>query len=113
LLTEIDLPNKDDLLRPGLYAYATIVAEEHKGAITVPSTAVVKDGTKAFCAVVADGKVRRAEIKTGIVEGKRTEILAGVNESDKVVEANAASLVDGQSVEVAKPVVDTAAKPKS
>ena len=112
LLIEIDLPNKDDVLRPGLYAYATIIAEEHKAALSIPSTAIVKDGAKAFCVVISDGRAKRSEVKVGIVDGKRTEILAGISEQDKVVEANAASLVDGQAVEVAKPP-DAPSKPKS
>ena len=103
LLAEIDLPNTDDLLRPGLYAYATIVTEEHKAALTLPTTAVIKEGTKTFCVTIANGKAKRMEIKTGISEGKRTEVQFGLKEGDKVVEANGASLVDGQSVEVAKP----------
>ena len=36
LRAEIDLPNPDGKLHPGLYAYATIVAEEHPDALTLP-----------------------------------------------------------------------------
>ena len=34
LRAEIDLPNTDDALLPGLYAYATIIGEEHADALT-------------------------------------------------------------------------------
>ena len=40
LLAEIDLPNADGTLRPGMYAYATIAAERPQ-VLTVPATAVV------------------------------------------------------------------------
>lgn len=99
LLVEIDLPNKDDTLRPGLYAYATIVAEEHKNVVTLPTTAIIKDGGKAFCVTVEGNHARRREIKVGLSEGKRTEILSGIADGDAVVEANAATLTDGQPVE--------------
>ena len=59
-------PNPDDGLRPGLYAYATIIAEEHKDALTVPTTAIVKDGGKSFCVAVAGGQAKRKEIKLGL-----------------------------------------------
>jgi HlyD family secretion protein len=110
LLAEIDL--EDEALRPGLYAYATIIAEEHKDALTVPTTAVVKDGGKSFCVAVVGGHARRREIKVGLVEGKRTEVLSGLDEGERVVEANAASLTDGQSVEEGKPPGGDA-KPKT
>ena len=103
LLTEIDLPNPDEALRPGLYAYVTIVAEEHTDALTLPSTAIIKDGGKSFCVAVAGDRAKRKEIKVGLGDGKRTEVLSGLNESERVVEANAASLADGQAVEQTKP----------
>lgn len=112
LLTEIDLPNPDDALRPGLYAYATIIAEEHKDALTLPSTAIFKDGDKWFCVEVSDGRATRREIQVGLSEGKRTEVLSGLGESGEIVEANSASLADGQEVEVIKPS-EAAPRPKS
>ncbi len=110
LLAEIDL--EGDALRPGLYAYATIVAEEHEDALTLPTTAIVKEGGKVFCVAVADKHATRKEIKVGLVDGKRTEVLSGLAAGERVVEANAASLADGQAVEEAKPQVGDA-KPKS
>jgi HlyD family secretion protein len=112
LHVEIDLPNTDDVLRPGLYAYAIITTEEHKDALTLPATAIVKDGDKSFCMVVADGRAKRKGIKVGINEGKRTEVVSGLDGGEQVVEANAASLVDGQPVARSEPVAE-AAKPKS
>ena len=112
LLVEIDLPSEQNALRPGLYAYATIIAEEHEGALTLPTTAIVKDGGKSFCAAVVDGRAKRKPIKVGLVDGKRAEILSGLDGAEKIVEANAASLTDGQPVEEKKPHAGDA-KPKS
>ena len=78
LRAEIDLPNPDDVLRPGLYAYATIIAEEHKDVLTVPATAVVQEGGKSFCVAVADGRARRKEVELGLSDGKRTEVVSGL-----------------------------------
>ena len=80
LLTEIDLPNVDDALRPGLYAYVTIIAEEHKNALTLPATAIVKDGGKSFCVTVAGSRAQRKEVRVGLSDGKRTEVLSGLDE---------------------------------
>lgn len=112
LRTEIDLSNADDGLRPGLYAYATIIAEEHKGALTVPATAVVTEGRRFYCVVVANGRALRKEVKLGLSDGKRTEVISGIDPAERVVEANSSSLSDGQPVEGIEPQ-RASAKPKS
>ncbi len=112
LRTEIDLPNVDDFLRPGLYAYATIITEEHKNTLTLPTTAVVKEGDKSLCVIVSNGRATRKEIKVGLTEGKRSEILSGLKGDEEVVAANSASLTEGQSVEGIKPEGE-GTKPKS
>ncbi len=106
------MPNPDDLLRPGLYAYATIIAEEHKDALTVPGTALITEGGRSYCVVVEKGQARRKEVKLGLVDGKRMEVVSGLGPDEMVVEVNAASLADGQTVEsVETPAA--ASKPKS
>ncbi len=104
LLTEIDLPNEDDQLRPGLYAYATIIADEHKNVLTIPATAIIKEAGKTYCVVVADDRASRREIKLGLSDGKLTEVVSGISDADQIVEANSASLTEGQKVERIKPV---------
>ena len=38
LVAEIDLPNPNDLVRPNMYAYATLTAE-HRDVLTLPASA--------------------------------------------------------------------------
>ena len=46
---EIDMPNPGvHRLGPGLYAYATIIAEEHPDVLTIPATAIVEEDGKAL-----------------------------------------------------------------
>ena len=59
--------------------------------------------------VVGNKKALRKEIKQGLGDGKRVEVISGIVETDEVVEANPGSLVDGQAVEPQPP----APKPKS
>lgn len=101
--TEIDIPNPGGKLRPGLYAYATVIVEEHQDVLTIPTSAVVLDKDKAFCVVVADGKAVRKPIETGLSDGTRTEVLSGLEGVEAVVKANAASLIDGQPVKAIEP----------
>jgi RND family efflux transporter MFP subunit len=101
--TEIDIPNPGGKLRPGLYAYATVIVEEHKDVLTIPTTAVLPEKDKAFCVVVVDGKAVRKPIETGLSDGTRTEVVSGLDGGEAVVKANGASLVDGQAVKAIEP----------
>jgi RND family efflux transporter MFP subunit len=103
LRAEIDLPNPKGTLRPGLYAYATIIVAEHLNALTVPSTAVVRENARTYCVAVVDGKAQRKPLTLGLEDGTRTEVLSGLREDDAIVKVNAASLVDGQAVRVVSP----------
>ena len=110
LRTEIDVPNPKGTLRPGLYAYATVVVEEHADALTVPTSALVRQDSQTYCVVVANGKAVRKPVTLGLEDGTRAEVLSGLLGDETIVKAYAASLTDGQPVAV---FVPEAAKAKS
>jgi HlyD family secretion protein len=112
LRAEIDLPNDDGSLRPGLYAYAAIVADEHKDVLTVPSSAIVREGDKAFCVRVVNDRAVRTPVELGLSDGTRTEIVSGLGGDDLVVKANSASLTDDQPVKAAEAAEPAAPKTK-
>jgi multidrug efflux pump subunit AcrA (membrane-fusion protein) len=112
LRVEIDIDNPGGTLRPGLYAYVTVVAEEHTDVRTVPATAVVREQDKSFCVAVVGGKAVRKPIQTGLSDGTWTEVVSGLDGSEKVVKAYATSLTDGQPVDVIEAVPAPAAGAK-
>jgi RND family efflux transporter MFP subunit len=97
LRTEIDVPNPDGKLRPGMYAYAGIVVAD---VLCLPTSAVVKQGDKMICCCVENGKIVRKPITVGLSDGTSVEVVSGLDGSEEVVKANAGSLTDGQSVQV-------------
>jgi RND family efflux transporter MFP subunit len=97
---EIDLPNPGGKLLPGLYAYTTVIVEEHTNVLTVPTTAVLKEGDRSYCVAIIGGKAMRRTIEVGVDDGIRTEVVSGLEGVQAVVKANAASLADGQPVDV-------------
>src|SRR5690606_15772371 len=103
LRAEVDLENPDGVLRPGLYAYATIIAEEATGALTLPDSAIVREEGRAYCVVVEGGVARHREVEPGLSDGQRTEVRSGLDGTEAVVTANPAALADGQAVEAAPP----------
>src|SRR5262249_40100979 len=65
LETEIDLPNDDGRLLPGMYVNVTIIAER-KDVWSLPVAAVVTSGEKSFCYRVENGKAIRTPIQIGL-----------------------------------------------
>lgn len=109
LRTEIDAPNADGRLRPGMYLYAHLTAQLPEEWV-LPAAAVVKQGDTVVCFLIEDGKVVRTPVQVGHTDGKYTEVLRlqkpGTPPSwveltgKEVVVAKAAGLVDGQPVKV-------------
>jgi HlyD family secretion protein len=100
LRTEIDVPNPDGKLRPGMYAYAGIVVAEHADVLSLPASAVIKLGEKTVCCCVEGGKIVRKPITIGLSDGTFVEIASGLDGSEEVVKTNASSLTEGQAVHV-------------
>lgn len=87
VVVRLDDPNPS--LRPGLTCDVRILADEVRGALTVPLQAVVlrpgpdgKDRTGVF--IVEDGKVRFTPAETGIVGGLDVEV-RGLREGTQIV----------------------------
>jgi len=104
LRTEIDVPNMDGKLRPGMYANARIKVAEKTDALVLPKTAILTSAGQSFCwRIETDGTVVRHPIQTGIESGGEVEILGGLNGSEPIIGVNAGAFREGQRVEVAEP----------
>jgi RND family efflux transporter MFP subunit len=102
LRTELDIPNPDGLLRPGMYATAEIVLQERANVLALPLTAVVTVDKQAFCCCVEDDKIVRRPITLGLRTPREVEVVDGLKGDELVVQTQAGSLQEGQRVEVAK-----------
>jgi HlyD family secretion protein len=113
LMAEIDLPNPEDLLRPGMYATAAIEVER-TDVLTLPSTAIatqgdVNEGYHDFCYMLKNGKLRRTPVEVGTRGEGRLQVLkkqvSGIwqdfDGEERVVQGGLSSLADGQEVRVA------------
>jgi RND family efflux transporter MFP subunit len=85
--TEIDLPNPEDRLRPGMYGIARIFLETSTKRSTLPASCLVGDtsGERADVYVVKDGRAKKTPIQVGAEDGLRVEVTAGLDPNDEVV----------------------------
>ena len=103
LHTELDLPNPNGLLRPGMYATAHILLQERPDVYVLPLSAIVRDGKQAFCWIVKDGRAARTPITLGLQVGNDVEVVSGLKGDELVVQSQVGSLQEGRPVEVAQP----------
>ncbi len=103
--TEIDLPNGDGAIRPGLYGQTHILLERHEHALALPSAAVrLGDGRAHVFVVIAGDSVHRKDVTIGLADPQWTEITGGLDETERVAIVPAgAALTDGAQVRVGNP----------
>ena len=101
---EVNVANRDRLLRPGMYARVTVnFGSNHS--IVVPDDCVVKQqgsGVRSVFVLQNDDTVKEIVVTLGRHFGTEYEILSGIAEGDKVVVKGQASLKNGSKVNVQK-----------
>jgi len=85
MTVEMLIPNKDETIKPGEFAHVTLVLGENPNAITVPQDAVLRDNVGTFVYVVQDTLAIRHDVKTGVTENGRLEILSGLDGTEDVI----------------------------
>lgn len=100
---EIKLANKDQRVRPGMFARATLNFGT-KDNVVVPDLAIVKQAGAGdrYVYVYKDGKVSYNKVELGRRMGAEYELLSGVPDNSQVVIAGQTKLVNDMQVEVEK-----------
>jgi RND family efflux transporter MFP subunit len=98
---EIEIPNPNYRLKPGMYARISITTDERKDTLVVPANAIVDySGRRGVFLANEDNTVAFRAVRVGIEEAAQTEVLDGLEEGDRVVTTGAAALQDGATVVV-------------
>jgi RND family efflux transporter MFP subunit len=100
LLTEIDVPNDDGTLRPGIYGTVEVKVPRRTPSLIVPSPAVIFNQAGLQVAVVEDGAVHLRKIEVVRDFGTEVEVSDGVASGDKVILNPKVGLSDGSRVRV-------------
>ena len=96
--TEIEVPNPDLKLVPGMYATVTLKVEKRPQALAVPIEAVAGEPPTVYV-INQDHQVEERPVKLGLETPDKYEVLSGLREGDLVVIGNRSKLQVGQKVE--------------
>lgn len=95
---EVQLPNPNGELRPGMYGRGAIVKEVHPKAVVIPAGALQIVDNVRYVFVLTGDKVERRPIKTGVDEGTWLEVTQGLSPTEEIVTAGIDGLASGMTV---------------
>jgi RND family efflux transporter MFP subunit len=111
MLTEVDVPNRDLSLSPGMYAETTIQLVQRNEALILPAQAVVQSGDQSYVLVVdAANHVEKRNVTLGIQTSNRVEITSGLQAGDNVIAAGQTGYQPGEVVSPHAAFIPTAAQ---
>jgi HlyD family secretion protein len=114
LRTEVDLPNTDGILRPGMYATARIPVSRPE-TLTLPTSSVFLQDDQAWVVRLVASKAVRTPVRLGLRDRQRVEVLRkqrhsvdqGIaaewedfTDTDLVVRDNPSTFADGQEITI-------------
>ena len=98
------IDNREGLLRGGMFAQGALTLSSVGGALAVPASAVREEIGQTFVYVIADGLVRKRNVKVGTPDAAgRVQVLDGLVAGDRIVRANLGSLREGTSARLSGP----------
>ena len=109
LLTEIDIPNPDGTLKPGIYCTVELHVPHDTPSLLVPAEAIIFNRNGLQVAVVEGGDAHIRKVSVARDLGAQVEVRAGVKEGDMVVLNPPVDLVEGSKVK-AQPVTAEASR---
>jgi RND family efflux transporter MFP subunit len=100
LLTEIDVPNPDHALSPGIYCNVELKIPRKTPSLIVPSEAIIFNRDGLSVAVVEDGSAHFRHVTVVRDFGTTVEVSAGVKDGDQVIMNPPVDLTEGHKVTV-------------
>ncbi|HLZ39219.1 MAG TPA: efflux RND transporter periplasmic adaptor subunit, partial [Mycobacteriales bacterium] len=86
------------LPRPGMNAVARLRVREARDALSVPASAVLREGGRDVVWVAQDGRARRRDVVLGAQGEDRVQVVGGLRDGEQVVVRGADRLRDGQQL---------------
>ncbi|WP_128923444.1 efflux RND transporter periplasmic adaptor subunit [Bradyrhizobium guangxiense] len=102
LLTEIDVPNPDGALNPGIYCTVELSIPRKTPSVSIPADALVFDQNGLHVVVVRNGVVHLQKVSIARDFGTSIEVREGVRPGEQVVLNPSVSLAEGSKIAIRK-----------
>ncbi len=99
MITEIEVPNPDLKIKPGMYCYVDMQVEKRPQALAVPTEAVIAGNPPTVYVINANNQIEERTVKLGLETPDRYEVLSGLREGELVVIGNRSAYEAGEKVQ--------------
>ncbi|MEI8225515.1 MAG: efflux RND transporter periplasmic adaptor subunit [Bacteroidota bacterium] len=103
-IAELELPNRNDLLKPGMFVRVSMDLGEVETFVVPANTVLVQEGTNIrFLFIEKNNVAQRIEVLLGKRFDDQFEIIStGIKEGDRLVTEGQARLINGDKIEIVK-----------
>jgi HlyD family secretion protein len=84
--------------RPGMSAVAELLVRDARNALSVPASAVIRDGSRDFVWADDNGVARKTYVTLGAQGDTLLQVLAGLRLGEQIVTQNGENLTEGQKL---------------
>jgi membrane fusion protein, multidrug efflux system len=99
MMVEVDLPNQDRSLLPGMYANMKMTAQVTSAALTAPDDALVFRNDKIYLPVVRDNHLKLVEVTLGHDDGYTVEVSGDLRTGEQIAVNVGEAARDGEPVQ--------------
>jgi RND family efflux transporter MFP subunit len=93
---EVEVPNPDGRLTPGMYATVRLVLEQSKNALTVPLQALTLGRKPTVVVLDGNHRLEQRDVTLGLQTSDKVEIRSGLADNELVLVGNRAGIQLGQ-----------------
>lgn len=95
---KIKVDNSEQLLKPGMFAQATMISGEPQSVLAIPRTAMIVQKGLHYVYIAENGKAKKTLVKTGDLIDDLIEVKAGLKAGMVVVIDNLDKIKDGDAL---------------
>ena len=97
---EIEVNNRERILRPGMLARVTFNKRVDQDQVVVPRHTILERDSGRIVYVVDKGKAFQREVSTGISQREKVQILTGLGRGEQLVVEGHTKLTDGEEINI-------------
>jgi HlyD family secretion protein len=99
---EIEIPNSDNRLKPGMYATIVLEVDTRENVLVVPKTALVdSEGQRGVYQPNDENRAQFKPVTVGLEDNEKAEILEGLREGEVVISTGAGALRRNDQLQIA------------
>ena len=99
MTVEVDLPNKDHMLKGGMFARVGVLVGVHRNAVQIPLDAITRLEENQYVYVFQNGAAHQVPVEVGSRVENRIEVTKGLTGSEEVIVSGKDLVSEGTVVE--------------